>query len=326
MVVKTSLEKAASVLLALGEDLAAQILAALPKDDALRLLHTLRSLGPLPAEDAKSALEDLAALLSNPPRALGIGQLDKQKFLAKAFGKHTQELLAEDPVILLKDAVRGAGAEHLARYLCSQSAQTGALILAAAEPQLASQLMRRLEEPLRSEMLLRLARLGPVAQEMVEELAEDLRVTMRSFKLNNRPAVGGPKQAAAILQELGKAPKDQLVELAKRSAETAKAIEESLFVFDDLRKIAPSDVQVLIKSIPPVTLRLALRGASDAVKEHLLTGLSQRAQALLAQDLAAMPKQPTAEVALAQKEVARVARQLAAEGRIRIKTPQDVYV
>lgn len=134
------------------------------------------------------------------------------------------------------------------------------------------------------------------------------------------PFKGGVPGVIEILQLLDSVSQKRLLaDLAKKDPELAKKIEAQLFTFEDFTRLPGGDIQALLREVPQPLLVLALRKATDALKNHFFSNMTVRAANALREEIAASPPRRTSEVQKAQSEIIEIARRLEGEGRILLR-------
>jgi flagellar motor switch protein FliG len=315
-------DKAAIVLLALGEDLAGELLSRLPRAEARHVVEALQALGRVDEDVTDAVLTELATLLQSleTPRQVLLGDpASARRLLRVALGQAAADDvdLPDDGAEALRATVARFDAKSLAQVLRKEHPQTMALILAHAEAKLCGETLRELPAPLQIELVQRIARLDPVDPDTLHELDAALREAAETAGRTARTAVGGAPAVAAMLNALdSSAAKQHLEQLDERDPELAAAVRALMFTFDDLVRLDDRSLQELIKGVAEPQLLLALRGAGDELRDRLFSAMSERRAKMLRAELVAMRPVRKTDIETAQKAVAELARKLLDEGRI----------
>jgi len=325
----SSLQKAAVVLLALGEDIASGIVAQMSSDEVRRIGGALSHLGRIEPDVVDQVVAEFHATLERPQSGL-VGNADAaKKLFAKALkpgevAKLEQTLDLTTP--LLTELLTQIDTKVLANLLHREHPQTGALVLAHTAVKKAGDVLKLLPPSTHVELIQRMASLGSVSSEVLDDLITSLQAELSASR-QVQQAPGGVAKVVGLINSLGKAAGEALLaDLEARDPVLAAEVRLHLFTFSDLLRIPDRGIQILLAKALPATLRLALKEAPAAVSELLLRNLSQRAAQLLREDLAALPKQRKADVEAAQQQLAQLAQRLAAEGLIEIPSSDDQYV
>jgi len=192
-----------------------------------------------------------------------------------------------------------------------------ATVMVFLEPTQAAAVLKLFVDDLRNELILRIALLEKVQPAALKELNEVMSRSAGPDSDFRRSTVGGVVPTAEILNMLsGGLDKEALDTIRNFNAELADAIQEKMFVFEDFNDIEDRGLQALLFEVPQETLTIALKGASPKLREKLFKNMAKRAADGVREDLETRPPVKVQEVEEAQKEVIRVARGLADEGRI----------
>jgi flagellar motor switch protein FliG len=313
----------------LGEEIAAEIFRHLSASEAKRIAVAMSRLKQVNPADVATVMDEFHGILQKKPSAhLTNGAEFTRRALGRAFpgkaGEEWGDVIQGANTQL--DAVELTDGNTLAAVMQEESPQTIALVLAFCEPPKAGELLRALPATMIVDVLLRLARLEAVASETISELNDHLKNEINNLKMRSKLKLGGADKVAAILNNLGKdAPKSILAQLAERHAPLAHEVEQQLFTFADLSKLDPGTMRQVLKQVPPQTLRLALRNASDQVAQAVYRAMSERSAALLREDVVGQGPQRLRDVEDAQKQIIATVRELEAQGLINL-TAADQFV
>jgi len=325
-------EKAATVLLALGEEGAAAVLRSMPEQDKIRALRALSRLGRVDKETANAALREFNEKIKQGSQSLeGSGDLAK-KLLSRALPNVAQDLLDDlvyegDGATELMEILQDIEPKLLATFLAKEAPQQIAVVLAHMDSMRGASCLKLLPETLRLMALQKLANLGSVEPGALGDLTETLRELARRPAALGVPIKGGLEKIAAIVNALDPASGQSLLAaLGEKDRGLADAVEELLFQFSDLASLPDKSLVEVLKSVPVETLKLALRTAPELVSQALFRNLSERAQAMLRDDIAAMGLVRLADVEKAQDQIANIARRLIDEGKITGPKDRGDYV
>ena len=320
----TNADRAAIVLLALGQEVAASLLAGLDPDEVRRLATAMSRLGAVDSQVMAEVLQDFESRLAHTAKGAGTrGGVDAaRRLLAKRLAPEELAALGgggDAAATMLSDVLAQADPQPLARLLSAEAPQTIAVVLAHQSPRAAAQLLARLGSEQRLDSLLRLAQLGPVDSEALGELATSLRHGLSTLADRSGPRRGGPSAVAAILGQLPSDDSSRLLDaLSDRRPPVAEAVREQLLRFADLEALDERSMTELLRHIPEGVLKAALRQASEGLMAAVCRSLSPRAAAMLREDLALTPPMRLTDVQAAQRQITTKARELAAGGKIRL--------
>jgi flagellar motor switch protein FliG len=197
--------------------------------------------------------------------------------------------------------------------------QIGAIILALLGSDKASEVMLRLPENVRSDLLIRIATMQGVQPSALRELDEIMEKQLSGSETVKATVLGGIDVAANILNFMdGVTSNLVLASVSENNADLALKIQDKMFVFEDLASMRASVMQTVLREIPTGQLLLALRGASERLKEKIYSNMSKRAADILRDDLEASPPAKLSEVEWAQKDILGVVKKLADAGTIQL--------
>ena len=215
----------------------------------------------------------------------------------------------------------------IASFLANEHPQTVAIILVHLEPDLAGQVLQLLPDKLRSEVLLRIALLNKVDPEIVQEISDALEAELQSVGGALGRRIGGPEKAAEILSHAGRDLEDELLtEIEDENPNLAEEIRKYLFTFEDFLNVDDFAIQTLLREISTDDLKLALKGASEELKDKFYRNMSKRAAELLKEELDMMGPVRITEVEKAQQNIIRVAKKLEQEGKIVLSRGEEEFV
>ena len=319
----TQAERAALLLFALGEDRAASVLKHIEPKDVQVIGFAMARLADISPMMVDDVLEEIIISIKNLS-SLGIesdGYI--RKMLVQALGEEKASGIIERIFV----SSGGKGIEQL-KWMDSASVadlvrlehpQIGAIILALLGSDKASEVMMRLPENVRSDLLIRIATMQGVQPAALRELDEIMEKQLSGSETVKATVLGGVDAAANILNFMdGAASNLALASVSENNADLALKIQDKMFVFEDLASMSASVMQTVLREIPTGQLLLALRGASERLKEKIYSNMSKRAADILRDDLEASPPAKLSEVEWAQKDILGVVKKLADAGTIQL--------
>lgn len=320
----TGLDRAAVLLLSLGEDQAAEIMRHLGPREVQRLGVAMSKLNRVSADQAHAVMREFREKIEQQT-ALGLGSNEFLRgVLIKALGGERANSLIER----ILHGGESNGLENLkwlepraiADLIKLEHPQVIALVLAYIESEQAAEVLHFLPERQAGEALLRLAALDGLQpgalRELNEALEEQLSGDSQSVQVST---AGGPKVTAEILNRVETALSSSIMEyLRSQDEELATKVQEQMFVFDDLINVDDRSMQTLLREVSSETLILALKGANSALKEKFFGNMSKRAAEMLRDDMEAKGPVKLSEVEGAQKEILQIASRLEAAGQIQL--------
>jgi flagellar motor switch protein FliG len=327
-------QKAAILMVILGEEAASQIYRHLPPADVEQISREIAGLRAVDSATVLAVLEEFERLVMAGDYLAQGGTDYANKLLIKAFGEEgAKELLrqvsltAEMSAAKL-DSLRKADPQQLAKFIEGEHPQTIALILAHLEAKQASTLLMRLPEELRAEAVKRLALLRQFSPEMAQRVSLVLHKRLEALGEQSRRAYAGLRGVADMMNRLDMNTAKTILEgIEKEDPKLALSIRNLMFTFEDLLTVPEAGIRELLGQMDKKTLATALRGASEELKNYIFKSMSSRAVEMLKEDMDVLGPVKSREIHKAQIEAVAVARRLEAEGKISL-TPEgeDEYV
>ncbi len=311
-------EKAAVVLLALGEDHTA-IWEALDDEEIKEVSQAMASLGTV----ASTAVEELLVEFVSGMSASGaiMGSFEQTQRLLHSF-------LPPEKVDALMEEIRGPAGRTmwdklgnvneavLANYLKNEYPQTVAVVLSKIKGDHASRVLAALPEDFALECVQRMLRMEPVQREILDKIEQTLRTEFMS-NLARTSKRDSHEMMAEIFNNFDRQTEARFIAaLEERNRESAERIRALMFVFEDLGKLDPGGVQTLLRAVEKDQLALALKGASDALREMFFSNMSERASKIMREDMESMGPVRLRDVDQAQMAMVQAAKDLAAKGEI----------
>jgi flagellar motor switch protein FliG len=205
----------------------------------------------------------------------------------------------------------------LAQILRNEHPQTLALILGHLPPESAGNLLQNMTPGVRAEVLIRLAKLEAVAEEMLVEVDRVLQSQLIAIGGKEGRKVGGVNSVAEILNAIDRATEEEIMaDIEEESAQLAEEIKQLMFVFEDIMKIDDRGIREVLKEISNEDLTMSLKTAPEELREKFFKNLSERAGNMIREDLEIMGPVKLSEVEAAQQNIVKQVRRLEAEGRI----------
>ena len=321
-------ERAALLLFALGEDRAASVLKHVEPKEVQVIgfaMARLSDISPLMVDDV---LEEVIIAVKNLT-SLGIesdGYI--RKMLVQALGEEKASGIIER--IFVSSGGRGIeqlkwmDALSISDLVRLEHPQIGAIILSLLGSDKAAEVMLRLPENVRSDLLVRIATMQGVQPAALRELDDIMEKQLSGSETVKATTIGGIDAAANILNFMdGAASNLLLARVSENNADLALKIQDKMFVFEDIASMSAGAMQTLLREIPTGQLLLALRGATEELKEKIFSNMSKRAAEILRDDLESSPPAKLSEVEWAQKDILGIVKQLADTGEIQLGSDSD---
>ncbi|MFQ5698770.1 MAG: flagellar motor switch protein FliG [Myxococcota bacterium] len=225
----------------------------------------------------------------------------------------------------IEDTLAGVDTKVTARILAREYPQTAAMVLSQINSQEAVEILEALPDEIRVEVVMRLARLESVSEEMLVALNRALSRELSGFETaSNAHEMGGIDLTVKIFNQLDRASEQSLMDaVEERDSELANAIRERMFIYEDLRRIDDRGIQSILRNVENQTLVLALKGSTEEMKDLFLRNVSQRVASSLVEDLETMGPVRLSEVEGAQQKIANAARELVDRGEVMMEGRGD---
>jgi flagellar motor switch protein FliG len=322
----SGLRKAAVLLVAVGEELAKEILRALPEVDVQRLTEELADLRGITPELSAEILEEFWELLETQGFVMHGGLDYASRLLMETFGKER----ADDLLLLVRRSQEEAQGnlaklqrtdpQQLGKLLDSEHPQTIALVLAHLDPRRASLVLDNLSEEHKVVSIQRLAEMRQFSPEMAQKVAHILHRRLESVGDTARKSYSGFKAVADLLNRLNAEESKKILEtIEDGQPELALSIRNLMFTFEDLVTVPPATIREIVSGVDKRQLAMALRGANDELRAQIFKSMSSRAVEMLKEDMEVLGPVRSREVAQAQQEILNLARRLETEGKVVLK-------
>jgi flagellar motor switch protein FliG len=327
--VLTGIQKAAILLISVGDHVSAELLKRLGDDEVQAVTAAIASLPAISREQAEAVLEEFRSATSHSGQ--GHGGVDfAKRILTSAFGAEGSKRHVER---LPKAAGRSSDAgqrlqkldpQLLARFVESEHPQTIALVLAHLSAGQSAAVLRSMPADLRGEVTIRLASLDQISPVVMNKISAVISRKLQTLGEVKRESSGGLRAVAEIFNQLdGEMSNEILAQVGERDAALVESIRQKMFVFDDLMMIDANGIKELLGRADRKQLTVALKGSSDELRKHLLQGMSQRGAAMLMEDMEALGPVKIKEVEGAQQMLIALLRQLEMEGVVSLKGGGD---
>jgi flagellar motor switch protein FliG len=322
----TGPQKAATLMLALGEEQAAKVFGRLHEDEIRDLSLAMAALGTVSAEMVEQVAQEFRTQLGQAGHLVGSYE-STERLLLKTMPKERVAQIMEEirgPAgRTMWDKLGNVNEAVLANYLKNEYPQTVSVVLSKVRPDHAARVLSLLPEGFAMEVVMRMLRMETVQKEALEGVERTLRMEFMS-NLARSSRRDAHEVMAEIFNNLDRAAEGRiLAALEERNRESAEKIRALMFTFDDLQRLDGAGIQVLLRAVPKDKLTLALKGASEALRELFFRNLSERASKLLKDDLAGLGPVKLRDVDEAQALIVSAAKDLAAQGQIQMSDGRD---
>lgn len=319
-------QKAAVLMLSLDEERSATLFSMMDDEEIKELSVIMASLGKINSNVVEQLLVEFNDRLSNTGSLIGTYE-STERLLAKAMDK--------DRVSVIMEEIRGPAGrtmwdklgnvnEHvLANYLKNEYPQTIAVILSKIRAEHAAKVIALFPENFAMEIVMRMLRMDSVQKEVLDSLEKTLRKEFMS-NLSKSTRRDSHELIADIFNSLDRNTEARFMEaLEERNRESADRVKSLMFTFEDLIRIDAQGIQVLLRNIDKDKLAIALKGASDTIKELFFNNMSSRAGKIIKEDMDSMGPVRVRDVEEAQQYVVTAAKDLANAGEIVVSEGKD---
>ena len=324
-------EKSAILMMALGEESAAQIFSQLDPREVQKIGQAMAVLNNVTRPQIQAALDEFADDLENQT-GLALGTNDYiRNVLTKALGEDKAsgvlDRISADGQQNNLEFLKWMDARSIAEIIRYEHPQIIAIVLSHLESDQGAEILQMLPENMRMDIVMRVSRLEGVSPQALAELDDIMERQASGSASGKSSKVGGVKVAAGLMNFLESSTEEELMASIKEADEDlGNEIEELMFVFANLVDVDDRSLQLLLREVPSDKLLLALKGADTELQTKFFGNMSKRAAEMMKDDLEAMGPTKLSDVEGAQKEVLQVARQLADEGKINLGGGGDEFV
>jgi len=316
-----SLEKAAVLLMSLGESDAAQILKHMGPKEVQRIGQSMTQLANVQRHQVEKVLDDFLILVGDQT-GLGLGADGYiRNMLQEALGDEKASSLIDR--ILLGgnttglDTLKWMEARAVADVIRYEHPQIQAIVISYLDPDQAAGILANFDERVRLDIVLRVSALETVQPAALQELNDILERQFSGNQSTQSTSIGGVRTAANIMNFIDSSVEADLMESIRDVDEDlANSIQDLMFVFDNLIDVDDRGIQTILREVEAETLILALKGADPDMQDKIYKNMSTRAADMLKDDLEAKGPVRVSEVEVAQKEILSIARRLADDGEI----------
>lgn len=329
-------QKAAIFLFSLGEEMASTIVKQLNEEEIKKIGGSISQLSSLSPKIVEAILSEFQEA-SSAQLPIQIGHEGGSQFIksivSKAIdGEKAQNLLEEiqeEGKWNLFQKIRRLDPKTVSNFIRSEHPQTIAIILTHLDSSQASAILEELSSTLQTEVICRIAELESIPPGIVEEIDQVLQQEITTIKGFEGQKRGGVRLAAEILNQMeGAAEGNILKEIEEQKQGLAEEIRKLMFIFEDLLQVDDRSIMAILKEINNETLTMALKTASEELREKVFKNMSERAAQMLKEDLEVMGPARLKDVETAQQSVLKVAKKLESEGKIVLagKGKEEVFV
>ena len=312
--------RSAVLLMSLGEDEAAEVLKHLAPREVQKIGRAMAELKAVPREEVQGVLDRFHSEASDQTTVGTQSREYLKTVLVKALGDKSSgiiEHIVQSGATAGIDKLKWLDSVTIAQLFANEHPQIIATILVHLDKDQASEILAHMTERMRGDVMLRIATLDGIQPTAMNELNEALAEILVSSNTTQKSALGGVRAAAEILNFLPSAQSSQIVEgMRNQDEQLAQSIMDEMFVFEDLLSLDDRGVQTLLREVQSESLIIALKGASQELRDKVFKNMSNRAAEMMREDLEAKGPVKLSEVEKEQKEILRAVRRLSDEGQV----------
>jgi flagellar motor switch protein FliG len=326
------LQKVAILMVALGEDTTAEIMKYLGDAEIESISQAISETDVVTTEQEDEVLEEFEQLLV-AGKYVSQGGLDFARgALEKALGPRKSQEVLDRVTSTTRSGfyvLRNVEPSQIIPFISKEHPQTIALILTQLDPQQAAGILSGLSLEMQSEVAYRVAKIGNISPQTLRDLEESLTLDLEAIISGQVAEIGGPKAVAEILNQSGHSTEKAIIEsIDAIDPELAEEVRKQMFVFEDLVNLTDRDIQLILREVDQNVLSLALRGATDELKDRIFGNLSQRVATMLKEEMEFQGPARMSEIEEKQIEVIQTVKKLEEGGLLTIVRgdSNDVFI
>lgn len=327
----SGVQRAAIVLLSLGEQQAAEVLKHMGAKEVQKLGLAMTSVGGISRETVANVFDEFVDTLAQPGVLGSAADEYVRAVLTQALGEERASSLI-DRILMGRntsglDTLKWMEPRAIAELVRNEHPQIIAIVMAHLDSDQAAEVLKCLADRVRVDVLLRLATLDGIPPHALNELNDVMQRQFAGSQNLKSSSVGGIKVAANILNFMDSGQDEAILgAIAQVDDELGGRIRDLMFVFDNLADLDDRAIQTVLREIGSDRLAIALRGADAKVREKITANMSQRAAEILVEDMDARGPVRLAEVEAAQKEILAIVRKMADSGEIQLSAKAEAFV
>ncbi|AIF81204.1 flagellar motor switch protein G [endosymbiont of Acanthamoeba sp. UWC8] len=319
-------EKAAMLIMTLNDDLATKIFSMLEESEIREISLAMSNLGNIPPESIEKLISEFSVEITENLSLVGNIE-NTERFLRKILGKDKVDSILEDirgPAGRnIWDKLANVGEELLANYLKKEYPQTAALVLSKLDPVQSSKVLSLFSPEFAFEVIKRMLVMDTVKKEVLERVEKTLKSEFIS-SLSKTQKRDNNQIIAEVFNNLERNVEEKFMGMLEEySVEAAEKIRSLMFTFEDLKKIEGNGIQTVLRVIDKSKLALALKGASEVIRDLFIKNMSQRAAKILLEEIEGMGPVKLKDVNEAQTAIINSVKELISKAEIEIATGEN---
>ena len=314
-------QKVAIVMIALGEETSGEVMKHLSDYEVEEITQSIASLKTISTSVIDKVLEEFEQHLRAGEWVSQGGVDFARAALERAVGPRKAQEILERVTTRVSSGfymLKNVAPDQIAPFISHEHPQTVALILSQLESAQASGILSNLPERMQSDVAYRIATMDNITPAVLKQIEESLESSLRDI-LGGNQDVGGPKVVADILNLTGSSvEKNVLDQMDGQDPEVAESVRNLMFVFEDIAKLTDREIQGLLREVDQKDLVVALKAASEEMKEKVLSCVSERVRSFISEEMEFLGPMRLSEVEEVQLRIVQQVRQLEEQGQITI--------
>src|SRR5882672_5407391 len=315
----TGAEKAAILMLSIGEEHASKLFALMDDEEIKEMSQTMSNLGTVHSSIIERLFVEFADQISSTGSLVGTFD-STERLLEKVLGKDRVDNIMEEirgPAgRTMWDKLANVNEGVLANFLKNEYPQTVAVVLSKIKPEHAARCLGQLPEAFAMEVIMRMLRMESVQKEILDDVERTLRSEFMS-NLARTTRRDAHESMAEIFNSLDRTTESRFIAaLEERNRDSAERIKALMFTFEDLGRLDTSAIQAILRNADKVKVPIALKGASESLRDLFFSNMSERSGKLLKEEMQAMGPVRLRDVEEAQGYLVSLTKDLAASGEI----------
>ncbi|NMC74077.1 MAG: flagellar motor switch protein FliG [Geobacteraceae bacterium] len=314
-------DKAAILLLYLGPEATSKVFEHMEDLDIKRISQSMARLGHVPRNTIQEVVNEYIDITDPETGIFSQGEEFVRKILEKALGPAKAEMLLKELSVAnygdMTDMLSNMDSKTIANFLSQEHPQTIAVILAKLKAKHTSEIIGYLPQELQAEVVMRIADVDQVSPEIIAEIEDVMRRELSAAGGVQRFKVGGVEKVVDMFNHFDRSREKQILDkLDVLKPPLAEVIRKHLFTFEDFIHLDDRGIQAIMREVSNDTLTLALKAATDELKEKIFRNISSRAGEMIKEDLEVMGPVRLSDVERAQSEIIKIVRRLEEEGQL----------
>ena len=325
-------KKLAILMIALGQETSAEVMKYLSEAEVEEVAQAIAELEVITTEEEDDVLQEFEQLLL-AGKYVSQGGVDFARgALEKALGPRKAQMLLDRVTSVTSSGfylLKNVAPNQIIPFISKEHPQTIALILSQLDSTQAAGVLAALDEEVQADVAVRIARMENISPQVLRELEESLARNLQNLISGQITEIGGPKAVAEILNQTGRTTEKAVLErLDAQDPELAENVRNQMFTFDDIANLTDRELQLIVREVDSKDLALAMKTASEELKDRIFGNLSQRVGIMLKEEMEFTGPVRMSDVEDVQLRIVQTVRQLEDAGQVTIVqgNTSDVFV